>query len=347
MNTANEILREDMAAVLRMPCIPWEKLTDSRVLITGATGLIGSNILQTLICANGVKNLNVKILALVRDAAEARAKFSDLEGTVNFLQGTMERLPYLPGNITHIIHCASPTASGYFAQFPVETVKTAVNGTMNLLDWAKENSVEGFVYLSSMEAYGAPHTDDVLLEDGGCNINTMSPRSCYPEAKRMCECLCAAYAAEYGVPAMSVRLAQTFGPGVSRDDKRVFAEFARCAEEGRDIVLKTTGESKRCYIYTADAVSAILTVLLRGEAGQVYNAANPATYCSVYEMAQMVARELAGGRIDVRIQPDGNAGKLFPPAHHLNLSVGKIKALGWQPTADLPTMYRRMMAALK
>lgn len=336
---------EDIEAVLQMSSISWDKLADSTVLITGATGLIGSGILRTLNYANSVKNLRMKIYALVRDVDAAKTRFSDVGDYVTFLQGTVEQLPVLPRDITHIIHCASPTASTFFARFPVETAQIAIIGTMNLLEYAKTHAVRGFVYLSSMEAYGALYTDDPLPEDAVCNVNTMSPRSCYPEAKRMCECLCAAYASEYGIPAVSVRLAQTFGPGVTREDSRVFAEFARCAEENRDIVLKTTGESKRCYIYTADAVSAILTVLLRGDAGQVYNAANPDTYCSVYEMAQMVARELAMGKIQVCIQPDASSASIFSPTHRLNMSIEKLCALGWTPTVGLAAMYRRMAAA--
>ena len=119
----------------------------------------------------------------------------------------------------------------------------------------------------------------------------MNVRSSYPESKRLCESLCSAYASEYGVPAKVVRLTQTFGVGVSYNDGRVFAEFARCAIEGRDIVLKTKGQTKRNYIDIDDAVNAIFTVLLKGVAGEAYNVANEDTYCSIYEMANMVAEK--------------------------------------------------------
>ena len=117
-----------------------------------------------------------------------------------------------------------------------------------------------------MEVYGSPKNEDLLSEEDLGYLNPLNVRNCYPESKRMSESLVASYAREYGIRSMSIRLAQTFGPGVEYGDKRVFAEFARCAMEKKDIVLLTDGKSKRCYLYTMDAVSAILTVLLKGEA---------------------------------------------------------------------------------
>ena len=212
-----------------------------------------------------------------------------------------------------------------------------------MLNLAVKKAVKGFVYLSSMEVYGAPQTDDLILESQGTTIDTMSVRSSYPEAKRLCECLCASYASQYGVCATVVRLAQTFGPGVDVNDKRVFAEFARCAMYKQDIVLQTAGTSKRCYLYTADAATAILTVLTRGEIGNAYNAANPDTYCSIVEMANMVVRELANGEIQVYLPIDGKHDNKFPPPHSLNLGIEKAHCLGWKPKTGHLEMYRRML----
>ena len=161
----------------------------------------------------------------------------------------------------------------------------------------------------------------------------------------MSESLVASYAREYGIRSMSIRLAQTFGPGVEYGDKRVFAEFARCAMEKKDIVLLTDGKSKRCYLYTMDAVSAILTVLLKGEAGQAYNAANPETYCSVKEMAEMVAKEIGNGEIKVVISQNEEDGKKFPPFHFYKLNIVKSKKIGWMPYRRLQDLYRRMVVS--
>ena len=160
-----------------------------------------------------------------------------------------------------------------------------------------------------------------------------------PQMKRkLCE--------EYGVPAVSIRLAQTFGPGVDYNDKRVFAMMTRNAMDGKDIVLATKGTSRHPYLYTAQAVTAVLTVLLKGEPGETYNAANPSTYCSIFEMGEMVAREVAGGKISVRVDENGDASK-YPAPSYLNMDISKISALGWKPEHDLVWMYKRLERSLR
>lgn len=342
----NEIYQDDMDFIASYETIAWEKLFNKTILVTGATGLIGSTLINALIYANNKKSLNLKIVALVRSITKARKLFKE-DKNLQFVIGSVEDLPKIDVPIDFIVHGASPTASTFFVEHPVETINTAVIGTMNLLKLAVEKRVLGFTYLSSMEVYGAPHADDIIYENQGTTIDTMSVRSCYPEAKRLCESLCASYASEYKLPATAIRLAQTFGPGVSKDDNRVFAEFVRCAMQGQDIVLQTAGTSKRCYLYTADAVTAILTVLLNGEAGEVYNAANKATYCSIVEMAQLVAEKLAKKEIKIHVPNNGKHEQKFSPPHNLNLGTEKIEKLGWIASKDLLEMYERMMKSMK
>lgn len=344
-----ELFRQDMESVAGAEFLPWEKLRGKTVLVTGATGLIGSQVVSALLYAGAQKGLDLTVLALVRSPERAAMKFTGAERSscaLRFVVGTVEQLPEIAGPVDYVIHGASPTASAYFVQHPVETIQTAVSGTANLLELAREKKAQGFVYLSSMEVYGAPHSSEQIFETAGTNLDTMAIRSSYPEAKRLCETLCTAYSGEYGVPAVVVRLTQTFGPGVEAGDGRVFAQFAQFARDGQDIVLNTKGESERPYLYTADAAAAILTALLSGKPGEAYNAANPQTYCSIYEMAQMVAEQVASRSIRVVVREDPGKCTKYTPTHHVNLSVEKLMALGWKPTRSLPEMYRRMMECM-
>jgi UDP-glucuronate decarboxylase len=339
----NSILEEDYEYVRSVDYIPWEDLKNKTMLVTGGTGLIGSTLIRSLLYVNEKNQLNLHIVALVRNKQKAAQVFGNT--THNFLEyvvGTVEDFPKITRHIDYIVHAASPTASKFFIYNPVETIKAGVLGTINLLDLAVKENVSGFVYLSSMEAYGKITEEVDLTEDKLGYINPIDTRSCYPECKRLCEALCNAYAKEYGIRATSIRLAQTFGPGVARDDVRVFAMMARCALEKNDIILQTKGTSKHSYLYTVQAITAILTVLLKGEHGQVYNAANPKTYCSIYEMGEMVAQEITGGEIKVRVNENGNTS-LYPDSSFLNLNIDKIKGLGWKPDGDLKIMYQKMI----
>lgn len=332
MYLENNTFREDMEYIAGADFVPWERLAGKRVLVTGATGLVGFNVVSGLLYASRVKSLGLTVLALVRDEARARERFAGQMAGYDDLQlviGTVEELPPIAGAVDYIIHGASQTASRAFVQQPVETIHTAVRGTGALLELARAKGTQGLVYLSSMEAYGHPERGHRVTED---EIGAMTPldvRNSYPISKQLCESLCCAYAAEYQVPAMIARLTQTFGPGANYTDGRIFAYFARCVREKSPIVLKTRGETERCYLYTADAVTAILAILLRGEPGQAYNAADERTYCSIAEMAERVA---AWAGIEVQYDIEDEAANGYPTTLYMNLDTSRLAALGWAST---------------
>ena len=323
-------------------------LEGKTVLVTGATGLIGRELIRQIFLWNENASEPIAAIAMARNESKAQAVLGEYisRGLRLMIADVRSAAPENIG-ADYIVHAASQTSSKAFIETPVETIMTAVEGTVNMLEFARANQVSGFVYLSSMEVYGTPSTDEKIDEKHSTDLDPMAVRACYPESKRMCESLCASYASEYGVPAMVVRLTQTFGPGVEYSDGRVFAEFARCAIEGRNILLNTKGETKRNYLFTEDAAEAVFTVLTRGKAGEAYNAANEATYCSIYEMACLVAKECAGGRIGVEIRERADAARLgYAPTLHMNLDTTKLRSLGWEPKVGLADMYRRMIDSL-
>lgn len=346
MCIGNRVLVKDVEYLNEIAYIPWDKLQDTVLLITGATGLIGYNLICGLLYVSEKKNLNIKILALVRDIETANRKFSELiqcGAKLYFLKGNVEYLPDIEETVDYVIHAASPTSSSYFIEYPVETITTVITGTINMLKLASDMQVKSFVYLSSMEVYGETKTEDMLSERDVGYMDPLAIRNSYSESKRMCETMVVSYASEYHLSAKIIRLAQTFGCGVQKSDTRVFAEFAKCAVEGRDIVLLTAGGSKRCYLYTMDAVSAILTVMLKGEAGNAYNAGNPETYCSIKEMADMVVSQITHSRIKVIFSEDSVGNKKFSPSHFYNLNIEELEKLGWRANKGLLEMYRAMI----
>lgn len=349
----NKIFQEDMDTITEASYIPWAKLRNKTILVTGATGLIGFNLISALAYAHLYKNIPLKILALVRNHEKAENRFQEIlevGAPLKFVVGDLDHIPEIDAHVDYIVHGGSPTASKFFAEHPVETITENLNGALHLLELARENKSESFLFLSSMEVYGGIHQHEKVDEHHASFIDTMVPRSSYPEVKRMVESLCACYAAEYHVPAKVIRLTQTFGAGVRKEDNRVFAQFARSAMNHENIVMFTRGGTEHMYLYTADAVTAILTVLLLGKDGEAYNAANEQAYCSIKEMAETVAdlpiiRERFNGPVSVVIDESKNNSKLYPPELYMDLDVTKIKQLGWNAKYDLKEMFTRMIAA--
>lgn len=326
--------------------IPIDQLRGKKVLVTGASGLIGRMVIKTLEALNECMGLSVSIVAFVRDKEKFIKAYAGArrinEHAIELISGDVINEIHYEGEVDYIIHSASMTQSKSFIENPVEVTMTNINGTKNVLEFARKKKICSIIFLSSMEVYGFTEKEETLAEDNIQYLNPLLVRSCYPESKRMSENLCVSYASEYGVPVKIIRLAQTFGYGVDKADARVFAEFARCAVNGRDIVLLTDGASKRMYLDTIDAVSAILIVLLKGEDGAAYNAANKRTYCSVKEMAEMAAQNIGNGRIAVRVLQEIQDNKYFSPPHRLFLDTNRIEKLGWRAQTDLAKMYKRL-----
>ena len=316
-----------------------EEISGKRILVTGATGLIGKALIKTLLECEAV------VYAVVRDRQKALSLWGD---QVTLIESDVTEM--LPENreIDYVIHGAAATSSRMFVEKPADVIRTNLFGTLHMLEFARANLVKGFVFLSTMEVYGNPDQEGIIDEKSGCSLDTMAARSSYPESKRMCENLCAAYYAQFQVPVKVVRLAQTFGAGTDYHDPRVFAEFARCVIENRDIILRTAGETKRCYLSVKDAVRAILLVMIRGGINEAYNAANVETYCSIREMAEMVCRDCAGDRIRVRYDlPDKPEVYGYAPVMMMKLSSEKLRRLGWEPQDALKEIYQELIRDMR
>jgi nucleoside-diphosphate-sugar epimerase len=316
------------------------ELKNSTVLITGATGTIGSALAQALFAANEKDALNIKILAFGRD--EQKAKMLIEKNGVAFYKHDICEPFVLAENVDYIFHCAAVTKSAEMVSNPVDVAATSVFGTRNVLEMARAKQVKSLVYLSSMEVYGQGIDGEVTEKDLG-HLDLTNLRSCYPESKRFCETLCNAYYAQYGVPVKLARLAQTFGAGVPKDDTRVFAQFAKSVIAGNDIVLHTDGKSRGNYCCITDAVNALFILLLKGENGQAYNIANPAASMTVREMAELVAGKFG---VEVQVEIPANPQKLgYAPNSGYILNIDKITQLGWKPKYGLAEMYEQLVSS--
>lgn len=311
--------------------------------VTGATGLVGSVIVKAILTGNEKHGLNNRVYAFVRNKKKAENVFAGYKG-IELCIGDIVNPITCESEIDFIIHAACETKSVQMVNNPVETLWTSLLGSKNILDFAAKKKIDKMVYLSSMEAFGNPQgVEGRVTEKQLGYIDVQNVRSCYPESKRMVENMCTCYASEYNVPVVSARLAQTFGAGVAREENRVFAQFARSAMDGKDIVLHTTGASYGNYVYTADAVAAIFLLLKKGNMGEVYTVANEKSSMSIKNMAELVAERIAGGSIKVVIDIADNAVYGYAPDVTLKLDASKIREIGWIPQTDLEDSYRRLM----
>lgn len=330
----NSIFEEDIKNIINY--FDMSVFDGKTILVTGATGLIGKLCVKSLLNSG----YNTQVIALVRDEEKAKNIFGESKRLTYLVQDINQRIN-TTRRVDYIIHAASTTSSKDFVEKPVETIYTAINGSRNILEFAKNKRLEGMVYLSSLEIYGVNEKENIKEEDYGY-IDILNPRSSYSESKKMVETMCISYGTEYGVPVKIARLAQTFGAGVSISDNRVFAQFAKAIINKENIILHTKGETKRNYCYTTDAVRGIFTILTKGENNNAYNVANENSYCSISEMAHLLENEYT--KVEYKID-EVNRG--YNPIVKIALNTEKLNALGWEAKVDLKEMFDRLIMDLE
>ena len=283
---------------LNVNWIPWEKLNDKKILITGASGMIGSYLVDLLMLRNQLHNTNAVVYALGRNKEKLRGRFERWDTANLHLIGedvlTMDINNHMFNDVDFIIHAASNTHPNEYATKPIDTIKTNVIGLMNLLESqiSKDRKAK-IVMLSSVEIYGEIINEMQTFSEkdmGYIDSNTL--RAGYPESKRVCEAMLQAYRSEYHIPSVIVRLSRVYGPGVEEDDTKAMTQFIMDAVRKRDIVLKSEGNQVFSYCYVADASLAIIKIMLDGEEGEAYNVVSPQSDCSLKNIAGILADEV-------------------------------------------------------
>lgn len=318
-------------------------LRNKSILITGASGYIGSWVVRFLLYWG-----QCKVIAVVRDPSKLCNIVEDNSNLEIIIHDFLERKKFCyEKKVDYIIHTAAITASSEMVEKPVETIRMSIEGTLQLLDYAKVAKVEGFAYFSSMEAYGVVETSDEErngeAELGKIDLSNI--RSCYPESKRMAECLCNCYCEEYGVPIYNIRLAQTFGSGLLMSESRIFMQLVNCAIQGKNFEMKSSGLSYGNYVYITDAVAAVLAILASKKCGETFNVCNEQSTMTIMQMAEMVANQEEGRKF--RIVKLTEKNRMYPEDTKLRISSKKLRKLGWEPKVTLEETYKRMIEERK
>lgn len=306
-----------------------EILKGKSVLITGATGTIGSFLADMLIEYNKT-GAGIVIYVAGRSIKRLKERFECANTSyINYVEHDVMKKINFEFTVDYIIHAGGNAHPVAFNSDPVGTIVGNILGTYNLLEYSKNNGVKRFCYVSSGEVYGQ---GDVSLEAFDENysgyLDQMSPRSCYPTSKRTAETLCASFSKQYGLETVIVRPSHTYGPGITGSDSRANVQFIRNVLNGDDIVLKSAGSQLRSYNYIADCASAIYTVLIKGNSGEAYNIANPNVRITIAELAQIIA--ICAGRKVVFENPTALDIANRTPIAKQVLDTEKIEKLGWK-----------------
>lgn len=332
--------QRDISIILNNP-VDWEKFRNKTILVTGATGRIGMYIVEALIKADIDWNLNITLIALARNKQKLREVFRNSLNLPNIhilIQDITQPICW-DGNIHYIFHTAGAASPQDFTNAPVDTLWGHLQGTRNILELAKEKNSEKLLYVSTVEIYGEWQKEESIRENDMGPVCCDNSRACYPEAKRMCETMLAAYKAQYNVPYVVVRLCHTFGPGISLNDGRAFSEFIQNVIKGEDIVLQTDGSAVRTYTYVADAVGAMFLTFTKGKE-QYYNIANTDNLISIRDLAELISK--LDPKRKVKVQYAGNAEQKlkYLPFRLGIMNVDKIMELGWNPQVGLEAAFR-------
>lgn len=321
---------DDIQQVFKEP-LPWEKLFGTNILITGATGLIGSTLVEVLM-ANPKRDYCV--YASGRNVERARKRFENYLSMPSFHFLEYDVMQPLQSDIhfDHIIHAASNASPNAFSKNPVEIIKANIIGVSNLIEYGLEHGMKRFLYVSSGEVYGEGD-GRVISEEYSGYVDSLNPRSCYPSSKRASETLCASYASEYGADIVVARPCHVFGPHFTENDNRVYAQFIRNVLRGEDIVMKSSGEQMRSWCYVIDCVSALLYVLLKGVSGEAYNIADSNSVISIKQLAEMLAN--IGNRKVVIEMPSETEKRGYNPVTKSVFSVNKLEGLGWKVSGSM------------
>ena len=307
----------DLAKIAALP-YPWEKLDGKTLLISGATGFLGSALIKTIELRNRLFGNDIRVTGISR-------RPPDGHGCVRFIQADLSVAGEIDTEADYVLHLASNTHPEQYASDPVGTIKTNVYGADNLLQLAVRRKSERFLLASSVEIYG--DCPPCPVDEKYCGyIDCNTARAGYNESKRLAESLARSYESRYGTEVVTVRLARCFGPDFTKRDTKVMAQFLRDAAAGRDITLRSEGKQRFSYCYYADAVSGIIAVLLAGKSGEAYNVADDDEGMNLKQFAEYIAG-LAGVKTRTEIAPQ----KGTSAAVNALLDCGKLKKLGWKP----------------
>lgn len=323
-----------------------ERLDHSRILITGAGGLICSALVDVLMRRNDTHHAGIQVYAAGRSPEKLQQRFARWAGREDFHVLAYDAAQPIDCQTAfdYLIHGASPANPAAYNAQPVETMTANFVGTLNILRYAQDCGAKRVLYVSSSEVYGKKEGAQPYHEQEYGFLDLLNPRACYPSSKRAAETLCAAFAQEYGVDAVIVRPGHVYGPTATAADNRASSQFPRDVKAGLDIVMKSPGSQLRSYCYVLDCASAMLAVLLDGRKGSAYNISNRHSVVTIRQMAQAFA-DAAGRKLIFENATDAEK-QSYNLMDNSALQADSLEKLGWYGLFDLEAGVKATLDAI-
>jgi len=295
-----------------------------KVLVTGGAGFIGSHLCEKLL------NDGHRVICLDNLCTGKKENIAHLlhNKSFTYLQHDMTDPLAIKEEIDYLFHLASPASPVDYQEMPIETLLTGSSGTHNALELAKEKGAV-FLLASSSEVYGDPMIHP-QQEDYWGSVNPIGPRSCYDEAKRFAEALTMAYYRKHSMDVRIVRIFNTYGPRMRKNDGRAIPNFITQALANRPVTVYGDGSQTRSFCYISDMVDGICRAMFSDKAkGDVMNLGNP-NEVTILELAEKVKKLTASSsEIIFKKLPKDDPRRRCP-------DISKAKEiLRWEPKVNL------------
>ncbi len=328
--------------------IDWTFLSNKKILISGATGMIGKCLIDILMYKNLNENLNCNIIALGRNREKALNRLGMYFNNDNFhfIECDINRHIEINDAVDYIIHAASSTHPLQYSNYPIETITANVMGTYNLLKLATDKKSKRFLFTSSVEVYGENRNDVDKFDEkylGYIDCNTL--RAGYPESKRTGEALCQAFIKQYDIDAIITRLSRVFGPTMLMSDSKASSQFIKNSVNSEDIVLKSRGLQKYSYSYAFDAVIGMLICLFKGKCGEAYNVCDEKFDITLKDFAETCAH--VSNKEVVYDLPSETERAGYSTVTKALLDSSKINELGYKPSEGFDDKITKTIHILK
>jgi UDP-glucuronate decarboxylase len=292
-----------------------------RILVSGGAGFLGSHLCEKLLATGH------EVVCLDNFFTSARRNVEHLLDDHRFELIRHDVTEPITIEVDEIYHLACPASPVHYQRNPVRTIRTAMQGTLNMLDMAREVDAR-ILIASTSEVYGDPKEHPQREAYWG-NVNPIGPRACYDEGKRCAESLTVSYASQYGVAARIVRIFNTYGPRMHEHDGRVVSNFVLQALRGEPITIYGKGDQTRSFCYVSDLLEGFVRLLATQEDPGPVNIGNPSER-TIKDFAELIIK-LTGSKSELRYE----ALPVDDPTRRCPDITRAKQLLGWEPRVDI------------